>query len=174
MPSRSISIAPKSAKLNSRSDQFPESHSGVMDTYLTLALKCRLTFTTEVPLCRRTPAWARESHIFWGVSCSLDVVLRNQNNHDYEAQRHSVNAFEPGADIWLLVLRAWYEAYGRDWVRLATIPGGQRSALLLSHEVDWGKLILLRASTLLVLRESETRGRQYLLYPDQICRRRQQ
>ena len=71
-----------------------------------------------------------------GVSL-LDVVLRNQNNRDYEAQRHYVNAFEPGADVWLLVLRAWYEAYGQDWVRLATIPGGQRSALLLSHDVDW-------------------------------------
>jgi hypothetical protein len=67
----------------------------------------------------------------------LDVVLRSQNNHDFEAQRHYVNAFEPGADVWLLVLRAWYEAYGRDWARLATIPGGQRSALLLSHDVDW-------------------------------------
>jgi hypothetical protein len=67
----------------------------------------------------------------------LDVVLRSQNNRDYEAQRHYVNAFEPGADVWLLILRAWYEAYGKDWVRLATIPGGQRSALLLSHDVDW-------------------------------------
>jgi len=35
------------------------------------------------------------------------------------------------------LLRAWYEAYGKDWVRLSTIPGGQRSALLLSHDVDW-------------------------------------
>jgi hypothetical protein len=67
----------------------------------------------------------------------LDVVLRNQSNRDYEAQRHYVNAFEPGADVWLLVLRAWYEAYSKDWIRLATIPGGQRSALLLSHDVDW-------------------------------------
>jgi hypothetical protein len=67
----------------------------------------------------------------------LDVVLRNQNNRDYEAQRHYVNAFEPGADVWLLILRAWYETYAKDWVRLATIPGGQRSALLLSHDVDW-------------------------------------
>jgi hypothetical protein len=67
----------------------------------------------------------------------LDVVLRNQNNRDYEAQRHYVNAFEPGADVWLLVLRAWYEGYGKDWVRLSTIPGGHRSALLLSHDVDW-------------------------------------
>jgi hypothetical protein len=67
----------------------------------------------------------------------LDVVLRSQNNRDYEAQRHYVNAFEPGADIWLLILRAWYESYAHDWVRLATIPGGQQSALLLSHDVDW-------------------------------------
>jgi hypothetical protein len=67
----------------------------------------------------------------------LDVVLRSQNNRDYEAQRHYVNAFEPGADIWLLILRAWYENYATDGVRLATIPGGQRSALLLSHDVDW-------------------------------------
>jgi hypothetical protein len=67
----------------------------------------------------------------------LDVVLRNQNNRDYEAQRHYVNAFEPGADVWLLILRAWYETYAKDWVRLGTIPGGQRSAVLLSHDVDW-------------------------------------
>jgi hypothetical protein len=71
-----------------------------------------------------------------GVSL-LDVVLRSQNNRDYEAQRHYVNAFEPGADVWLLILRAWYENYAKDWVRLATIPGGLRSALLLSHDVDW-------------------------------------
>jgi len=67
----------------------------------------------------------------------VDVVLRSQNNRDYEAERHYVNAFEPGADIWLLILRAWYEAYAKDCVRLATIPGGQRSMLLLSHDVDW-------------------------------------
>jgi len=67
----------------------------------------------------------------------LDVVLRSQNNRDYEAQRHYVNAFEPGADVWLLILRAWYENYAKDSVRLATIPGGERSAVLLSHDVDW-------------------------------------
>lgn len=66
-----------------------------------------------------------------------DVVLRSQNNHDYEAERHYVNAFEPGADVWMLVLRAWYEGYAKDWARVSTIPNGQRSALLLSHDVDW-------------------------------------
>jgi len=66
-----------------------------------------------------------------------DVILRSQNNRDYEAERHYVNWFEPGADVWMLILRAWYESYARGWIRLATIPNGQRSALLLSHDVDW-------------------------------------
>lgn len=67
----------------------------------------------------------------------VDAVLRCQSNRDFEAQRHYVNEFEPGADVWLLVIRAWYEGYARDWVRLATIPDGQRSVVLLSHDVDW-------------------------------------
>jgi hypothetical protein len=67
----------------------------------------------------------------------FDVVLRSQDNRDFEAERHYVNNFEPGADVWLLILRAWYETYAGDWVRLATMPNGQRSVLLLSHDVDW-------------------------------------
>jgi hypothetical protein len=66
-----------------------------------------------------------------------DVVLRNQVNRDYDAERHYVNVFEPGADVWILLLRAWYESQQPNAVRLATIPGGQNSALLLSHDVDW-------------------------------------
>jgi hypothetical protein len=66
-----------------------------------------------------------------------DVVLRNQQNRDYEAQRIYVNAFEPGTDVWLLLLRAWYETYSDSGIRLGTIPQGKRSALLLSHDVDW-------------------------------------
>jgi hypothetical protein len=67
----------------------------------------------------------------------LDVVLRSQSNRDFEAERHYVNSFEPGADVWLLILRAWYETYAADWVRLATMPDGLRSMVLLSHDVDW-------------------------------------
>jgi hypothetical protein len=66
-----------------------------------------------------------------------DVVLRNQVDRDYDAQRHYVNAFEPGADVWMLLLRAWYESRQADAVRLATIPDGKSSVLLLSHDVDW-------------------------------------
>jgi hypothetical protein len=66
-----------------------------------------------------------------------NVVLRCQSNRDFEAERHYVNVFEPGADVWLLLLRAWYESSSPDGVRLATVPGGRRSMLLLSHDVDW-------------------------------------
>ncbi len=66
-----------------------------------------------------------------------DVVLRNQQNRDYEAQRIYVNGFEPGTDVWLLILRAWYETYSDTGIRLGTIPQGKRSVLMLSHDVDW-------------------------------------
>jgi len=71
-----------------------------------------------------------------GVSLT-DVVLRPQSNRDYEAERHYVNAFEPGADVWMLLLRAWYESYAANWMRLATMPDGLRSVVLITHDVDW-------------------------------------
>jgi hypothetical protein len=66
-----------------------------------------------------------------------DVVLRNQVDRDFNAERHYVNHFEPGADVWMLVLRAWYEASEPDAVRLDTMPSAKKSVLLLSHDVDW-------------------------------------
>ena len=66
-----------------------------------------------------------------------DVVLRNQVDRDFNAERHYVNHFEPGADVWMLLLRAWYESSEPDAVRLDTMPSGKRSVLLLSHDVDW-------------------------------------
>jgi hypothetical protein len=71
-----------------------------------------------------------------GVSL-MDAVLRSQVDRDYNAQRHYVNAFEPGADVWLLFLRAWYESREPGAVRLSTIPNGQSSVVLFSHDVDW-------------------------------------
>lgn len=66
-----------------------------------------------------------------------DAVLRSQVNRDFNAERHYANSFEPGADVWMLLLRAWYEASEPDSVRLDTMPSGQQSALLLSHDIDW-------------------------------------
>ncbi len=66
-----------------------------------------------------------------------DVILRNQIDHDYDAERHYANAFEPGSDVWMLMLRAWYESAQPGAVRLSTIPDANKSVLLLSHDVDW-------------------------------------
>ena len=66
-----------------------------------------------------------------------DVILRNQINRDYDAERRYVNAFEPGSDVWMLALRAWYESAQPVAVRLGIIPDGKKSVLLLSHDVDW-------------------------------------
>jgi hypothetical protein len=66
-----------------------------------------------------------------------NLVLRCQSNRDFEAERHYVNVFEPGADVWLLLLRAWYESSTPDAIRLVTVPDGRRSTLLLTHDVDW-------------------------------------
>ena len=66
-----------------------------------------------------------------------DVILRNQVNRDYDAQRHYVNVFEPGSDVWSLLLRAWYESAQPDAVRLSAIPSGNSSVFLISHDVDW-------------------------------------
>jgi len=66
-----------------------------------------------------------------------DAVLRNQVDRDFNAERYYVNHFEPGADVWMLLLRAWYESMQPDAVRLDTMPSGKSSVLLLSHDIDW-------------------------------------
>lgn len=66
-----------------------------------------------------------------------DVVIRAQCNRHYDAFRAYVNTFEPGGDVWMLILRAWYENFSSGAVRLATMPRGQRSVVMLSHDIDW-------------------------------------
>jgi len=66
-----------------------------------------------------------------------DVILRSQCNRHFQAPRAYVNAFEPGGDVWMLILRAWYENYSAGAVRLATIPKAERSWVMLSHDIDW-------------------------------------
>ncbi len=71
-----------------------------------------------------------------GVSL-LDGLLRGQTNRHFEAFRQYVNAFEPAGDVWMLILRAWYETLEPGAVRLATMPDGLRSVVLFTHDVDW-------------------------------------
>lgn len=70
-----------------------------------------------------------------GVSLS-DAVLLPHVGNDYEAQRGWINTFEPGADVFLLIMKSIYEEYTRPFIYLSTIPYGQKTALILTHDVD--------------------------------------
>ena len=70
-----------------------------------------------------------------GVSLSDTVLLPHVGN-DFEAQRAWINSFEPGADVFLLLMKAAYEKYTKPSVSVSAIPGGKRTALMLTHDVD--------------------------------------
>lgn len=70
-----------------------------------------------------------------GVSLADTVLLPHVGN-DFEAQRAWINSFEPGADVFLLVMKAAYEQFSKTPVSISAIPGGRRTALILTHDVD--------------------------------------
>ena len=70
-----------------------------------------------------------------------DVVLRNQLNKDYKAQRSYSNGFEPTTDVFMLMLRAIFTANQEVAVYKHTSPGESTSTLLITHDVDSRKII---------------------------------
>jgi len=76
-----------------------------------------------------------------GLSYALGVsfretVLLPQIGGDFEAQRAWANTFEPGADVFCLILKGIFEQTFEPYVYLGTIPNGERTAFLLSHDID--------------------------------------
>lgn len=68
-----------------------------------------------------------------------DVLLRPLARRHFDAARAALpNGFEPAADVFPLILRAWYEKSRRPWARLRALPGTARGLLLLSHHIGWG------------------------------------
>ena len=65
-----------------------------------------------------------------------DVILRNQINRDFEAQRISSNGFEPTTDVFMLFLRGLYMEHNPYTVWKNTSPGNSRSSLMITHDVD--------------------------------------
>ena len=65
-----------------------------------------------------------------------DVILTPQVGKDFEAQREFINVFEPGADVFMLTLKAIYEDTVSPYVYLSTIPHGQETAFIITHDVD--------------------------------------
>ena len=70
-----------------------------------------------------------------GVSLT-QVVLQPQMALTFEAYRQWVNSFEPSSDVFSLILRALYEDIARPGVRWHTLPEGNKTALILSHDID--------------------------------------
>ena len=73
-------------------------------------------------------------HLF-GLSYTESVLIP-QIGEDYEAQRRYVNAFEPSADVIMLILKAIYESAVTPFVYLSISPYGKSTSLILSHDVD--------------------------------------
>jgi peptidoglycan/xylan/chitin deacetylase (PgdA/CDA1 family) len=70
-----------------------------------------------------------------GVSLT-EAILLPQIGKDFEAQKTWANGYEPGADVFLLILKALYEKNSRLTVYIGNIPYGKDTALILSHDVD--------------------------------------
>jgi hypothetical protein len=71
----------------------------------------------------------------WGIGYT-PAILIPLIGQDYEAQNKWINSFEPGTDIFLLTTRAVYEESIDPAVYLYTIPFGQETALIITHDND--------------------------------------
>ncbi len=65
-----------------------------------------------------------------------DLILRNELNYDFDAQRSYSNGFEPTSDTVMLFLRAVYESAIPFAVYKHTSPDTSRAALIITHDVD--------------------------------------
>lgn len=65
-----------------------------------------------------------------------DIIHRGQTNHDFQAERTYSNGFEPSADVFMLIVRSLYEAVVDVPLIKHTIPGGHKSALIITHDID--------------------------------------
>jgi hypothetical protein len=62
--------------------------------------------------------------------------MRNQMNHDYQAQRDYSNYFNPGTDVFMLFLKAIYAEYTPYATWKHTAPWNNRYVMMMSHDID--------------------------------------
>jgi len=67
-----------------------------------------------------------------------DVFVRPQTARHFDAWSSPTEQFQPGADVWPLIFRAWYEDAVPEWARLRSLPGESSGLLLLSHSLESG------------------------------------
>ncbi|MFK8101964.1 MAG: T9SS type A sorting domain-containing protein [Saprospiraceae bacterium] len=67
-----------------------------------------------------------------------EVILRNQINRDYEAQRITSNGFEPTSDVFSLFVRGLYAELHPYAVWKHTSPGRSAATVMITHDIDSG------------------------------------
>lgn len=101
------------------------------------------TLSTATSLARFGDGRAAITKNQHGLGCAYaigltfrDMVLRNQLNRDYEAQRNYANHFEPGSDVLMLFLRGLYVEHVpfANWKH--TAPEDHTSVLIMTHDID--------------------------------------
>jgi len=70
-----------------------------------------------------------------GVSYT-DIIIRNQMNLDFDAERSYLNDFEPTTDTFMLFLRAIYEENIAHASWKHTSPSNSAAPLIITHDVD--------------------------------------
>ena len=71
----------------------------------------------------------------WGIGYTQGILIPLLGR-DYEAQSKWINSFEPATDIFLLTTRAIYEESVDPAIYLYTVPFGQESAFVITHDND--------------------------------------
>ncbi|MEI6766995.1 MAG: T9SS type A sorting domain-containing protein [Bacteroidota bacterium] len=70
-----------------------------------------------------------------GVSL-MDMILRCQINHDFEAQRNFSNHFEPSSDVFMLFIKGLYAQYIPYATWKHSAPLDSKYVLMFTHDVD--------------------------------------
>jgi len=65
-----------------------------------------------------------------------EIILRNQINRDYEAQRIGSNGFEPSMDVVMLLMRAIFNEHIPYSTWKHTSSNNSTSTLMITHDVD--------------------------------------
>lgn len=72
-----------------------------------------------------------------GLGASFtQTVLLAQVGRTFEAGREWVNSFEPSGDVIFLLLKGLYESVAEPGVAWHTVPRGQETAIVITHDVD--------------------------------------
>jgi len=66
-----------------------------------------------------------------------DIYLRNLASHNFQPGKSYINNFEPMSDVFILLVKAFYENTCRRGFTLYTAPAGFRSTFIMTHDVDY-------------------------------------